>query len=115
MGIVPRETIEISVVLYPEGGAWIAQGLEFDITARGISPADASERFNAKVGAELVMSLEAGDESVLSGVGPAPKKFWDMYKTARMRVDTEEMPLRITDSGSTSRVKPHIKIFDQAA
>jgi hypothetical protein len=115
METMPRETIEISVVLYPEDGAWIAQGLEFDITARGVSPADASERFNAKIGAEMVISLEVGDTSVLAGIDPAPKKFWDMYKAARMRVDIEEMPLRITDGGSSSRVRPHIKIFDVAA
>ena len=34
MEMMPRETIEMSVVLYPEDGHWIAQGLEFDITAR---------------------------------------------------------------------------------
>jgi hypothetical protein len=115
MEIMPRETIEITMVLYPEDGMWVAQGLEFDITARGNSPADASERFNAKVGAELVISLEAGDAAPLSGIQPAPQKFWEMYKNARMSVVTEEMPLRITDSGGISRVKPHIKIFDRAA
>jgi hypothetical protein len=115
MEIMPRETVEITVVLYPEGSMWIAQGLEFDITARGVSPSDASERFNAKVGAELVISLETGDQVPLSGIEPAPQKFWEMYKKARMSVVTEEMPLRITDGGSASRVKPHIRIFDQAA
>ncbi len=115
MEIMPRETIEVSVVLYPEDGFWIAQGLEFDITARGNSPADASEKFNVKIGAEMVISFEVGDSSMLSGVEPAPEKFWDMYKRARMRVDTEEMPLRITDGGNASRIRPHIKIFDQAA
>lgn len=115
MEIMSRETFEITVVLYPEDGFWIAQGLEFDITARGTSPSDASERFNSKVGAELVMSLETGDTSPLSGVEPAPQRFWDMYKKAKMEVVTEEMPLRITDGGRASRVRPHIKIFDQAA
>lgn len=113
--VTPREMIEVTVVLYPEEGMWVAQGLEFDITARGVSPVDASERFNAKVGAELVISFEAGDASPLSGIEPAPRKFWEMYKNARMSVVTEEMPLRITDGGTASRVRPHIKIFDRAA
>ncbi len=115
MEIMPRETIEITVVLYAADGMWVAQGLEFDITARGSSPADASERFNSKVGAELVISFEAGDAIPLSGIDPAPQKFWEMYKNARMSVISEEMPLRITDGGRASRVKPHIKIFDRAA
>jgi hypothetical protein len=114
MEIMSRETIEITVVLYPEGGLWVAQGLEFDITARGNSPSDASERFNDKVGAELVISIEAGDPTPLSGIEPAPRKFWEMYKQAKLSVVTEEMPFRITD-GSASRVRPHIKIFDRVA
>ena len=115
MEIVSRDTIEISVVLYPENDFWIAQGLEFDITARGVSPSDASERFNFKVGAELIMSMEAGDETPLAGIGQAPQKFWDMYKRARMSVSSEVTPLRLTDGVHPSRVMPHIKIFDKAA
>ena len=115
MEITPREAIEISVVLYPEDGFWIAQGLEFDITARGSSPADASEKFNSKVGAELLISLEVGDETALGGIDPAPQKFWEMFKRARMRAEIDDVPVRITDGGSASRIRPRIKIFDEAA
>lgn len=120
MEIMPRETIEIGVILYPEGGFWIAQGLEFDITARGDTPTDASERFNAKVGAELVISLEVGDASPLAGVGRAPQKFWDMYDKAKMRLerieDNEPIALPVTDTeASTPLLKPHLRILDKAA
>lgn len=116
METLPRETVEMRVVLYREDGFWIAQGLEFDITARGDSPTDASERFNFKVGAELVISYELGDASLLSGVGQAPQKFWDMYNHAKMRIENDEIiPLRMTDRGSAPGIRPHIRIFDKAA
>ena len=86
MEIKSRDTVEISVIIYPEEDFWIAQGIEFDITARGATPVEASERFNAKVGAEMVMSLELNDKAPLSGVGRAPAKFLEMYTRAKMRI-----------------------------
>jgi hypothetical protein len=59
--------LEMDVVLYQEDESWIAQGLQFDATARGDSPTQASDRFDAKLGAELIMSLELEDEAPLSG------------------------------------------------
>jgi len=105
------EQIEISVVLYQEEDRWIAQGLEFDITARGSSPVEASQRFFLKVGAELIMSLELGDETPLSTLGTAPQKFWEMFQNAPMRVDTDEKPIRLTNS-NVARVRPQMKISD---
>jgi hypothetical protein len=107
---ISRDTVEIRVVIYPEDGIWIAQGLEFDITARGGTPVEASERFNTKVGAEMVMSLELGDDAPLSGIGSAPAKFVEMYNNAKMRVVDEEVPLHVPDGSHSSRLRPHIKI-----
>ena len=76
-------TLKMDVVLYPEDGIWIAQCLQFDITARGKTPPEAAKRFDAKVGAELIMSLDVGDKSPLAGVGPAPQKFWQMWNDRR--------------------------------
>lgn len=111
--ILPREKIEISVILYPENGYWIAQGLQHDITARGETAADASERFNSKIGAEFVISLEVGDPTPLSAVEPAPQKFWTMYEKAKER-GNEEGSLPLADGETASFVK-HERIFDQAA
>ena len=94
---VEAATIEIDVVLYPEDSGWIAQGLQFDITARGSNPNEASERFDAKVGAELVMSFEIGDENPLSGICPAPQQFWKMFEASQLRAERDETPIRITD------------------
>jgi hypothetical protein len=77
--VISRDQFRVSVILYPEDGFWIAQGIEFDITARGRSPIEASERFSDKFATELVMSKELGDGEPLAGVGAAPQEFWFMY------------------------------------
>jgi len=105
-----RDTVEISVIIYPEDGFWIAQGIEFDITARGATPVEASERFNDKVRAEMVISRELNDELPLSGVGRAPAKFLETYNKAKMRVVDEEFPLPTTDGGPSSRLRARVRI-----
>src|SRR5262249_45399387 len=98
-------------IIFSEGEIWVAQGVQFDITARGRTPTEASERFNDKFGAELVMSLEIG-EKPLAGVGSAPKEFWDMYENAKMRAAIDDAPIRLSD-GATPYVHQEIKIADR--
>ncbi|HLQ88730.1 MAG TPA: hypothetical protein VK148_01695 [Xanthobacteraceae bacterium] len=112
MPVVSRDQFRVSVVLYPEDGFWIAQGVQFDITARGRSPIEASERFNDKFGAELVMSIELGDNEPLAGVGPAPKEFWEMYENAKMRAAMDDGSIRLKD-GATPHVLQEIRITDR--
>jgi hypothetical protein len=112
MPIISRDLFRVSVVLYPEGDNWIAQGIQFDITARGLTPTEASERFNDKFGAELVMSIDVGDEEPLSSVGPAPKEFWDMYERAKMRAAIDDTSIRLSD-GATPYVHQEIRIADR--
>ena len=110
MPVITRDLFRVSVLLYEEEGFWIAQGMQFDITARGRSPTEASERFNDKFGAELVISTEVGEEP-LAGVGPAPKEFWEMYKRAKMHATIDDAPIRLSD-GATPHVHQDIKIAD---
>ena len=72
-------------------------GLQFDITARGSDPVEASERFNQKIGAEFIMSMDIGEDP-LAGVPRAPQEFWDMYEAAKMRVFTmETAPIQVNE------------------
>jgi hypothetical protein len=112
MPVISRDLFRVSVVLYPEDGFWIAQGVQFDITARGSTPTEASERFNDKFGAELVMSIEVGDNEPLAGVGPAPREFWQMYEHAKMRAAIDDAPIRLSD-GATPHVHQEIRIADK--
>ena len=112
MPVISRDQFRVSVVLYPEDGFWIAQGVQFDITARGNTPIEASERFNDRFGAELVMSLELGDAEPLAGVGAAPQEFWEMYENARMRAAMDDTSMRLSD-GATPHVHQEIRITDR--
>jgi hypothetical protein len=113
MPVISRDQFRVSVVLYPEEDFWIAQGVQFDITARGRTPLEASERFNDKFGAELVMSIEVGEEP-LASVGAAPKEFWDMHERAKMRAAVDDTPIRLSD-GATPYVHQEIKIAERRA
>jgi hypothetical protein len=107
-----NEQFPVSVVLYQEDGIWIAQGLQYDITARGADPVEASEHFNQKFGAELIMSMEIGDEPPLVGVPRAPQEFWDMYEAAKMKGTVEETSIQVSDGSaeSTPRIRQQVAI-----
>src|SRR2546430_14367804 len=107
MPIVSRDQFRVSVILYPEDGFWIAQGIEF-----GRTPIEASERFSDKFAAEFVMSIEVGDNEPLAGLEAAPQEFWTMYKNARMRVVVDETSFRLA-GGPASQVPPGIRITDR--
>lgn len=104
-----NDQFPVSVVLYQEDGLWIAQGLQYDITARGSDPVEASERFNQKIGAEFIMSMDIG-EAPLAGVPKAPKEFWDMYESAKMRGFTLEAPPIEVSDGAAPHIRQEIAI-----
>jgi hypothetical protein len=105
---MPKDQFPVSVVLYENEGAWIAQGLEYDIVAHGSSSDEASKNFNKKFGAELAISMEVGDPSPLSGVPRAPQEFWDRYNAIK-KADIDESEIEIIN-GKTSQVRKTIKI-----
>ena len=111
MPVISRDQFRVSVIIYPEDVFWIAQGVQYDITARGRTPTEASERFNDKFGAELVMSIELGDENPLSGVGPAPQEFVKMYENATNQ-QVADVPIRLSE-GTTTNVHQEIRISDR--
>jgi hypothetical protein len=107
--------IEMNIVLYPEGDYWIAQGLQFDITARGNTRQEAASRFKAKVGAEILISFEIGDQTPLSGVERAPQKFWDMFEEAQKSADADEAPmplLGLPEILNAPRLVPHMRVSE---
>jgi hypothetical protein len=113
MPVVSTHDFRVSVILYPEDGSWIAQGIEFDVTARGANPVEASGRFHDKFAAELIMSMELEDEELLSGVNAAPQEFWTMYRNAKMRVAIDDTPFRLAGHGAAPHIRSDIKITDE--
>jgi hypothetical protein len=69
----------LRVVIFQEGDAWIAQGLEHDICAQGSDLSVLRERFVATLEAELDHAREQGKQT-LEHIGPAPDHFFQMWK-----------------------------------
>jgi len=109
---IARDATVISVILYPEDGYWIAQGIEHDIAAHGETPVQASQQFNKRLRAELIVSTELEDAKLLSGVERAPARFAEMYNRAKFQLVGEDGSWEF-DEGTHSRFHPRIKITDE--
>lgn len=103
------DIFEFSAILYQEDSHWIAQGLEFDITAQAPSLPELHKRFAMKIASEVAISLDLGKKP-LENVGPAPEEFWRMFEGAKLTVDAESTPVRISDGAMTPRIIPHMKV-----
>lgn len=102
-------SIDISVVLYQEDSHWIAQGLEYDITAQAPSLPELRERFAAKVAAEIAICMDL-NRAPLAGIDPAPEKFRRMFDEAKMTVETESPPFAIQGGVPFPRIIPRMKV-----
>ena len=77
--------IDISVISYQEGEVWIAQGLEWDITAQAPSLPEVRERFHEKLAREVAISLDL-DKAPLSNIEPAPEVKYFGRCSAKLRL-----------------------------
>lgn len=66
---------KIRVILFKDGDAWIAQGLEHDICAQAPSMNELYGRF------EVAVHLESEEVGGLDRIPPAPAKFHEMWET----------------------------------
>ena len=64
------------VILLKEEAMWVAQGLEYDIAAHGVTPDEANEAFALAFAAQVAMALHLGEEP-LANIGKAPQEYWD--------------------------------------
>ena len=75
---MPAKELKIRVVLKSDNGNWIAQGLEFDITAQGKDIHQAKESFVKTVLGYLVYASKKNIQPFL-GVPKAPDRFWKAF------------------------------------
>jgi hypothetical protein len=64
----------VRVLVVPHGQQWLAQGLEYDLTAQGSSAEQAVYAFLVVLRGHLELDRKHG-RTPLSGVGSAPEKF----------------------------------------
>lgn len=101
----------VDVVIYEEGDHWIAQGLQFDITAQARTPTDLPGRFMRAMVSEVAVALELGEEPLVS-VPQAPKRFFAMFKSARatLTVDEDLPVMRVPNRAVLPRIVPRMKM-----
>ena len=71
----------VRVLIFREGGAYIAQCLEYDISAFAPDKETLKRRFVNVFGMERNISLDRGGAPFV-GIGTAPQHFHDMWKQA---------------------------------
>ena len=80
----------IRVLLLEEEDGWIAQGLELDYAAAGVTPEDVKRRFEDGLGATISAHLQAfgGIEGLLK---VAPQDVWNQWLTADKRYSFQQV------------------------
>jgi hypothetical protein len=100
------EFVELDVVVYQSETHWIAQGLQFDITAQAAHPADLPKKFMLAMASEAMVAQELGEDP-FANIPPAPPHFWELYKTARVTLVSDQVPaLRVTGRPKTFQPPP---------
>lgn len=84
----------IRVIAYREGEAWIAQCIEYDISAQGADFDTAMRRLTGTVNAECRHTLAKHGEE-FAGIDPAPAVYADWFETAEQSLRMDSMELRI--------------------
>lgn len=69
----------IRAVVFREEGRWVAQCLEYDIATQDDSMDGLYDRLGR------VLAAEPGADP-FAGIPPAPKRYWEMYRGARLRL-----------------------------
>ena len=67
-----------------DGYGWVAQCLEYDIAAQGVTIREAMAAFERTFVGQLVVDV-AHKKMPLEGIRPAPKKYWDEFSSAISR------------------------------
>ncbi len=101
----------ISVLLLQEGEWWSAQCLEYDIAAQAKTLPEMRNELERVLLLHVVLALEEGREP-FSEIRPAPKKYWDMFAAAKLRVEGDELPFRLPDSVGFPPILPRLKIAE---
>ena len=78
----PEESLEVNVLAFREGELWVAQCIEYDISARSDTLPKAMTAFRRAFAANLAVNRELGRKA-LDGVPPAPLRFRQMFETAK--------------------------------
>ena len=81
----PAPAYDFRVLFFEREGSWSAQCLERDIAAQARTLEDLYDEVERVLAAHIVVAEELGQEPFM-GIGPAPEKYWDIFKRSHLRV-----------------------------
>lgn len=85
----------LHAVLFEDRGWWVAQCLEYNLTASSKDPRELRQKLETVVRVQVEADLEAG-KAPFSTLPPAPRRFWTLFQSAKpWRLDgsTAELPV----------------------
>jgi hypothetical protein len=77
-----EESFEVNVLAFREGELWVAQCIEYDISARSDTLESAMTAFRRAFAANLAANRELG-RNALDGVPPAPQHYREMFESGK--------------------------------
>jgi hypothetical protein len=106
-----HEEYTVRAVAFKNGQNWVAQCLEYDIATQAKTLDALLYELDRIIVAHLLVAEKEGG-SPFSGIPRAPKRFWEMYRGARSKVQVSDPELPIP----ASRRKPTVEVvFSEAA
>jgi hypothetical protein len=96
---------KIQAIAFKEGGAWVAQGIEYDIVAHSFDPMTLPQAFMRAVLENILITEHLGRRP-LEGIKPAPRRFHDLLDDAI----TEMTPIK-----QDPRVDISVRVVERAA
>jgi hypothetical protein len=84
----------VSIVILHDGEAWVAQCLEYDVTAQGTSMKKAMKAFEKTFIGQIILDIKA-DKEPLQGIPQAPAEYWDKFEEGERLADRK--PFRVPE------------------
>jgi hypothetical protein len=114
MTIMPKvPAIKISAILIDEGEWWAAQCLEYDVAAQAPSITALQYELQRVLVSHVCIAAELGREP-FENLPPAPQKYWDMFTSARVRVDVDQVPFRVPAAINAPEIVPQLRLAEAA-
>ena len=76
-----QDSLCLRVLLKAQDGMWVAQALEYDITAQGKNISAAKHAFVKTVVGHILLAIKS-DRIPFEGLGKAPRYYWNIFEKA---------------------------------
>ena len=97
------QKISITAIAYEEGGAWVIQGIEYDIVASAEDFQSLPKAFVRAVIDNVCITQHLGRKP-LEGIGPAPERFRALFDQAQWEMRA------VRQSAEECMVRPEIAV-----